>query len=130
MVCLDTTFLVDFLRGREGAVSLMKNWKELNERVSISAPALAEAFSGAAMEKTGRQQALLDELSAELLVLPLTRESSRRAGRIDAKLSQAGEMIGLVDAMIAAVAIEAGEVLITKNLRHFERIEELKIKGY
>ncbi len=130
MVCLDATFLIDFLRGREEAVQLVKGWRESNTRVAIAAPALAEAASGAALERTGREQQRLDKVSSELLVLPLTRESAMRAGSIDAELTEAGEMIGLVDAMIAAVALENEELLVTKNLGHFERIPNLQVQWY
>lgn len=130
MVCLDATFLVDFLRGRGEAVALVKEWKATNERVTIAAPALAEAATGAALEKTGREQERLDGLSAQLMVLPLTRESAMAAGKIDAELTLAGEMIGLIDAMIAAVAMENGEVLVTRNLAHFQRISGLRVQGY
>lgn len=130
MVCLDTTFLIDLLRGREEAIALVRHWSEANVRVTVPAPALAEATSGAAFDSSGREQERLDRLSFQLMVLPLTRESARRAGRIDGELSLAGETIGLIDAMIAAVALEHEEVLVTRNLKHFKRIHNLEVQGY
>ena len=130
MACLDATFLIDFLRGRKEAVQLVKEWRESNTRVTIAAPALAEAASGAALESLGKEQQLLESFSSQLIVFPLSQKSAIRAGRIDASLTEAGEMIGLIDAMIAAVVIEHEEVLVTRNLGHFKRIQDLNVQGY
>ena len=130
MVCLDSTFLVDYLRGNPALEDVLKKWEKTNERVAIPSPALAEVASGAELEKTGREQKLLDAICRRFIVLPLTEQSARQAGKIDAELTEAGELIGLVDAMIAAIAIEQGEVLVTRNLRHFKRIQDLRTEGY
>jgi len=130
MVCLDASFLVDFLRDREQAVSLMKSWRDSNERVSIAAPALVELASGAALADSGGEMEIVDKLARNLVLLPLDREGALLAGKIDAELAQAGETIGLVDVMIAAVAMEHGETLITRNLRHFNRISQLMSESY
>lgn len=130
MVCLDTTFLVDFLRGNPALKTFLDNWEEANETVGIPAPALTEVASGAALEQTGRERQLLDELCARFVVHPLTERSANRAGKIDADLTTAGETIGLIDAMIAAIAIENEEPLVTRNRRHFERVSGLSLKEY
>ena len=130
MVCLDTSFLVDFLRGNPALEVVLDEWEATNERVTISAPALAEVASGAELEKTGRERKLVEKICSRFVVLPLTEGSAMRAGRIDAELTQAGEMIGLLDSMIAAVVMEHEEVLVTRNLGHFERIQGLQIQGY
>ena len=130
MVCLDSTFLIDYLRGNTALEAVLKKWEVTNERVAIPSPALAEVASGAALEQTGREQKLLDAICTRFIVVPLTEQSARRAGKIDAELTEAGELIGLVDAMIAAIAIEQGEVLVTRNLRHFNRIRDLRAEGY
>jgi len=130
MVCLDSTFLVDYLRGNPALEDVLDKWETTNERVAIPSPALAEVASSAELEETGREQKLLDTICRRFVVLPLTERSARRAGKIDAELTQAGELIGLLDAMIAAIAIEAEELLVTRNLRHFSRIQDLRVEDY
>lgn len=130
MVCLDATFLVDLLRGDEKATALTKDWRDANESVSIPAPALVEVASGAAMEHSGKAARVVESLARELMVLPLNKEAALCAGRINAELILVGEMIGLVDVMIAAITMEHSEVLVTRNLRHFERIAGLELEGY
>lgn len=130
MVCLDATFLVDFLRGNPALGVALDDWEAKNERVAVSAPALAEIASGVELEQTGRERKLLEKIRSRFVVLPLTETSAMKAGSIDAQLTLGGEMIGLIDVMIAAVAIENGETLVTRNLKHFSRIPTLEVQGY
>jgi len=51
----------------------------------------------------------------------------RRFARIRGELRKAGRAIGDFDILIAASAIRHDLVLITRNIRHYERIPELKI---
>ena len=52
----------------------------------------------------------------------LTNEIARRAGDLRRIYS-----IPLVDAIIGATALKIDAKLVTRNIRHFERIENLKI---
>ena len=48
------------------------------------------------------------------------------AGSVAATLRKSGRQIGLADSLIAACAIVHKLTLVTENLRHFERIQQLK----
>jgi tRNA(fMet)-specific endonuclease VapC len=130
VVCLDATFVIDILRGNKNISVLLEEWKTTEERVTIPAPAVTEVISGAMLEASGKERALLDKLLSSLFVLPLTRLSCVHAGELDAELVKAGQQIGLVDLMIASIAIENSETLITRNLRHFQRIPGLVVTDY
>ena len=51
-------------------------------------------------------------------------------GRIKAELKQLGKSINDSDLFIAATAISHDLVLVTNNLRHFERIPFLRIENW
>jgi tRNA(fMet)-specific endonuclease VapC len=59
------------------------------------------------------QVTLFDQLAAVL------------AGRISGDLDRTGQIIGLADPMIAAVALQHGLELVTGNTAHFQRIQQL-----
>ncbi len=61
--------------------------------------------------------------NTELLTLNL--ENAELAGRIYADLERTGQTIGHTDPMIAAIALENDLVLITGNVRHYQRIQKL-----
>jgi tRNA(fMet)-specific endonuclease VapC len=55
--------------------------------------------------------------------LPWDAEAADLYADIRHQLVTAGQPIGELDMMIAAQAVSAGAVLVTNNMRHFERIE-------
>jgi predicted nucleic acid-binding protein len=54
-----------------------------------------------------------------LTQLPLDSQSAIRAGLVYAQKKKEGERIDLEDAMIAGIAIENHEALLTRNRKHF-----------
>jgi tRNA(fMet)-specific endonuclease VapC len=51
-------------------------------------------------------------------------------GRIVGHLQSKGTAIGDVDTLIGAVALETGHPVVTRNVRHFERIPGLEVITY
>ncbi|MEK6928114.1 MAG: PIN domain-containing protein [Nanoarchaeota archaeon] len=131
MVCLDTSFIVDILRGNKEVTSILSKFDNLNISKSIPSPVLSEIFQGMHLSKDLKQeQDKIMQLMNSLEILSLTQESSILAGKISSNLLNSGQDIGLVDCMIAAIAITNNETLITRNLKHFGKIENLKIESY
>ena len=58
-------------------------------------------------------------------VITLDVESAEIAGRIHGGLQSQGLSIGVVDPMIAAIAIRNGLVLATGNTAHYARVQQL-----
>ena len=69
-------------------------------------------------------------LLERLTVFPLDLASSKRAGERFAKLMAKGEAIDFRDAMVAAVAVENGLTLVTRNQVHFKRIKGLQTESW
>ena len=130
MVCLETSFIIDFLRGKENARIFLKKLGESRDIATITAPTIMEIISGAELEESKREKKEILNLLNTLTILPLDESSSILAGEIEAKLAMGGETIPPIDIMIAAIAIENNEVLATKNEKHFSRINNLKITTY
>ncbi len=62
--------------------------------------------------------------------LPLTERSSLHAGDLSARLRRQGVEIGIVDTLLAATALTQGLVMVTRNLRHFERVPGLTTENW
>jgi tRNA(fMet)-specific endonuclease VapC len=58
-------------------------------------------------------------------VLMLDLRSAELAGRIYADLERTGQPIGRADPMIAALALRHGLTLVTGNISHYQRIQDL-----
>ena len=124
MIIADSDVLIDFLRGRgDGARRVAV---ELETRsFGTTAITAFEIRSGA---RTARQKKAVDTLLLEAMtILPFGPEEARIAADIRQQVESRGQPIGMADYMIAAVCIAAGGVLLTRNRKHFERVEGLKL---
>ncbi|UCD85494.1 MAG: hypothetical protein JSU92_04700 [Deltaproteobacteria bacterium] len=65
-----------------------------------------------------------------IVVLPCDIESAQIFGEIKAKLRRKGQMIEDFDIGIASIALKNGLVLVTNDVSHFRRIDELKIETW
>ena len=130
MVCLDTTFVVDLLRGRVEVERVIEGLDKSNEDIFIAAPSVMEIISGAELEKSGKEKEKALALFSRLVILSFDKESAILAGEIEAFLVLAGEAIEDKDIMIGAIAKSNREKLLTKNVKHFQRIRGLEVEGY
>jgi toxin FitB len=93
----------------------------------ISALTVGEIRRGLALLPPGRRKrdlsAATDRLISEYRerVLPIDETIARRWGDLSANYREGGIVVGVVDELIAATALAHNLVLITRNVRHFER---------
>jgi len=130
MVCLETTFLVDFFRGNKNAIEKYTEIKESNESIRVAVPSITEIISGASLNIKNEEKEKAIEFFSNLEILELNKESAILAGEIEAGLILSGETIGIIDIMIGAICLSNNETLLTRNKKHFEKIKNLEIKSY
>ncbi len=126
--CLDTSFLIDVLRGHPGAVSRSKVLDARGETIFLPAPVLAEFLDGAHYAGGGYLRDAL-ALVAGMDVLPLDGDTGAVAGRLRAELRRAGHPLPILDVMIAAIAIRHHHVLVTRDAG-YSRIPGLAVEPY
>jgi len=101
------------------------------EEVGLSTVVLMEYWKGVerANSSTRRRRRIefFERVSATFRVLPVTAETAVTAAGIWSDLVRAGTMIGAVDLLIAAAAIERDWTLATHDRRHFGRVPGLRI---
>jgi tRNA(fMet)-specific endonuclease VapC len=66
----------------------------------------------------------------EFVSLPFNGEAADICGRIRAELNKKGTPIGVYDIQIASIAIANNLVLVTHNVREFERVEGLQYEDW
>lgn len=130
MACLDTTFIIDLLRGKEEISSLKDNLDRTESRLAIAAPSVMELWVGTQLvSKSDEEKAKIDELLHSLIILELDEHSAKLAGEIEATLIRKGQVIDTEDCMIAGITINSGETLVTRDA-HFARIPGLRVLKY
>ena len=135
MVCLDTCFLIDFLReqrsGKQGVASNKFNeLQDHGETPKTTTINLAELYFGAYYTRSDRVLHQIGTIVHQLEILTLTVDTAKRSASIAANLKLAGETIGFTDVLIASIVMEAGETLVTRNVKHFSRILGLEVDAY
>ena len=93
-----------------------------------SAISAGELYRGAyRATDPGRWLARIETILGAITVLPYDREVARTYGEIRADLERAGRLPGEADLQIAATALHHGLVVVTGNVRHFERVPGLRV---
>ncbi len=126
--CLDSTFLLDLLKGDEAAAAKMREIEAAGEGVSLPPPCLAEILLGAHFKGGDLLRETLEVL-ARLDVLEVDAAVAGEAGRLGAELLRRGQGLPTTDLLIAASARLAGQILVTRDT-DFARIPGLAVEGY
>jgi tRNA(fMet)-specific endonuclease VapC len=72
----------------------------------------------------------LDFFLSPIRALPFEEDAALVAARIRAHLERVGKRIGDLDSLIAAQAIALDLILVTNNLREFERVPNLRAENW
>ncbi len=131
MVCLDSDFLVGVLRNQTEALAKLDQLEALGHPLSTTTINAVELYKGAALSANSRaNRERVKELLKCLVILPLDLEAAKEAGPILAKLRRQGQSIGDMDGLIGGIVLSHKEVLVTRNLRHYNRIPSLRTDSW
>jgi tRNA(fMet)-specific endonuclease VapC len=126
---LDTNIVIYTMKNRPQQVK--KHFVEHHGRMSISAITLGELVFGAEhSQKVERNLADIEGMVALLDVLSFDNEAAYHFGQIRAALYRTGQTIGPYDMMIAGQARARGLILVTNNVKEFERVPGLLVEDW
>jgi predicted nucleic acid-binding protein len=124
LTVVDSDILIDFLRDtRPGADRLARALTD--ENVATTMISAFELFTGG--RNAGELEGI-NRLLDSLTVLDLDMESVRLAADIKRSLLARGLPLATGDILIAGITIRHGGVLLTRNLRHFDRVPGLVLE--
>jgi tRNA(fMet)-specific endonuclease VapC len=123
---VDSDWVAEYLKGRATAVNLLDSLFE--EDLAISIITFGEIYEGIYYgTDPQRNELVFRSFLRGLRVLGITRTIARRFALIRGKLRAEGRIIPQPDILIAATALQYDLTLLTRNLRDFERIPDLKL---
>jgi predicted nucleic acid-binding protein len=122
-LCLDTSVLINFLKGREPSASALGRAVTEFSCVVTSITVYELLFGMARAKKQIGETALLDVMR----ILPLDDRAARRAARLHSELIESNNEIGIKDVLIAAICLEHSITLLTTNTNHFKRVPNLGV---
>lgn len=118
---VDTSVLIDHLRGDEHARTAVQRARKIDQRVSASVLTKVEILAGMRPSERELTRRLLDSIEW----LEVDDDLAERAGDLAARYLRSHPGIEAVDYVIAATVQRLGASLLTRNLKHFPMLDGL-----
>jgi tRNA(fMet)-specific endonuclease VapC len=126
---LDTNIISDLIRNPQGRAA-KRIAKVGEENICTSVIVAAELRYGCAKSGSTRLLKAVEDLLAEIKVLPFDVPADAEYGGIRSELEAAGKPIGGNDLLIAAHALATGATIVTDNTGEFKRIRGLSVRNW
>ena len=123
---VDSDWVAEWLKGRPAAIQLLTALRP--DGLAISGVTYGEIYEGIYYGRDPRaHEAGFRRFLRLVRVLPISRLVLRRFARLRGDLRARGQLIGDMDLLIAATALQYNLTLVTRNVRDFQRIPGLKL---
>jgi len=126
---LDTNIVIYVIKRRP--VEVLEVFNAHAGQMCISSITLAELLHG--VEKSSmitKNLRKVEDFVSRLEVLPYENTAASHYGDIRTNLERKGTVIGVNDLHIAAHARSEGLILVSNNVREFERVEGLRLENW
>lgn len=129
MFLLDSDTVIFALKGNPAVRANLK--VHLEAPIKVSVVTCMELYYGAyKSQKVNSNLAKIRTLEESLEVIPLGPEISGVFGKLKAQLESGGARLDDFDLAIAACALAFDLTLVTNNIKHFQRVEGLKLTNW
>lgn len=127
---LDTNIITAFLKKDLRVVRKVSDYLECFERLKINIISYYEILRG--LKDLGNEEKLrkFEEFVQENELVSITKETVVKAAEIYADLKKQGNLIEDADILMASIAIVEDLALVTNNISHFQRINDLEIENW
>ena len=126
---LDTTIISDLIKQPSGAVA--RHIASVGEEtVCTSIIVAAELRFGAEKKRSHILTSRVEQLLANIEVLPFEEDADRHYATLRAHLEERGTPIGPNDMLIAAHALALGLTVVTDNVGEFSRVPGLSVENW
>ncbi len=130
MYLLDTNICIYIIKKKPPEVLRKLKSKSLDD-IFISSITVAEMEYGAAKSEFPEKNKIsLIEFLSIFNILPFDDKDAVEFGIIKADLSKKGKIIGPMDLLISAQAKSRKLILVTNNVKEFERIPSIRIENW
>lgn len=130
MAVLDSTAIIDIYKKDKNLFNVLKH---VEGDLSTTIMNYQETIFGLNPKdkKYQEESEYYEKLFNNLEIFNLSKKSVNKASSLFWDLSAKGEVIGEIDCLIAGICLINGiDVIITKNVKHFENIAGLKVISY
>ena len=130
MYMLDTNICIYLIKKKPTTV-IEKFMEHKDKGIAISSITLAELLYGTNKSAFPEQNHFrLNQFLSFIDILEFEDTSASCYGKIRATLESEGQVIGPLDMLIASHALALDLILVTNNLKEFQRVPELKLENW
>ena len=124
MVCLDTSILIDYLKGERGVVALVASY---SKEETLSTTVISEYELLRHPDKLKRD--LAQEFLATMKIYYFDREAAAESSRIYRNLKAEGNEVNENDILIAGISLSNKELLITRDgdFKHIGETSRIRV---
>ena len=127
----DTSFLIDIMKSDKEAIKKAEEIEKKGNTIAVTSISIFELFVGVSLSiKQDRERNKINTILKGLPIISFDEDSAIEAGKIFAQKRKNGMLIDPEDSMIAGICSKRNEILITRNIKHFNDIEGLRIENY
>lgn len=126
---LDTNICIYLIKNDPPKVLARLKRHDLGD-IGVSSITAAELAYGVAKSGSERNRAALEQFLLPLDIAPFDERAAWYCGDVRSALEQAGAPIGPLDTQIAAHALSLSCVLVTNNMREFQRVSGLAVENW
>ena len=127
---LDTNIVIEFLCSNKLVTRKILNAHDAGETLVICSVVYYEVMRGFDLNRVTRKQIKFNQLYSETEHFILDDKAAVIAAEIYRYLSKRGQKIEDDDIFIAAITLANDAILITDNVKHFERVPNLKVVNW
>jgi len=129
MFLLDTDTVIYSMKGN---ANVQKNLRQhINDSIKLSVITLMELYYGARKsQKVSANLARIKILEQSIEAIPVGLETTEIFGLLKAQLEISGNRLDDFDLIIASCAMAHNLTLVTNNIKHFKRIDGLKLANW
>lgn len=125
---LDTNICIHFFKGKFNLIEKLEEVELKN--CAISEITLAELVFGAENSLTPhKNRDIIEQFSGQVTILPIY-DTINLYGKEKARLRKLGTMISDFDLLIGCTSVEKELIIVTENVREFERINNIRIENW
>lgn len=127
---LDTCVISDFIKGEHNTLRRIKQLSPSN--IAVSSITVMEIQYGLALnpKRASEIRPIIHDFFLPIHILDFNQEDATQAAVIRALLKQQGTPIGSYDILLAGAALNRKLILVSSNIKEFNRIEGLKLENW
>ena len=131
MYCLDTNIIVALFRGDKKIKDKLALIQKINAEIYTTTLSLCELYKGVYLSNQQEKNLeLIKEFLSNIKVLALSNKSSQLFGEDYFSLKKEGKLTSEIDLMISSIVKTNNLILVTRNIKHFKEVSNLKVEGW